>query len=712
MNRAKRKPTRAPQAAATLLLNQRDRRRLLVDIFIPALIFFLTAVVFFPTLQNDFVNWDDFDTLVTNSQYQGLGLAQLRWMFTTFFLGHYQPLTWLTWSLDYLLWGKDPFGFHLINLLIHGANAVLFYFIARRLLQLAFSKLADDQQMNLSLAAAFAALTFAVHPLRVESVAWVTERRDVLSANLLFWTLICYLRATAVQEKNSARRRWMASALVFYVLSLLTNATGMTFAVVLSILDVYPLRRFAGNPRNRLGPNARKVLLEKIPFLALGVIFAVVALFAQEYAGALSRLESYPVPRRLAQAVYGIAFYIWKTLLPLGLSPFYQLYPKPNIFNPFDRPFVISAIVVLALTVASFVLRKRWPALLAAWACYIIVVSPVLGLAQSGPQFVADRYSYLSCLSWALLAGAGVLFALRDSANTAGSHEKILLASGFAGLLLLVLGMLTWNQTFVWRNSESLWRRAVAINPQSTRAQVYLGTILKAQNKFQEAVDHYEQALRIDPDYGDAHYNLAHALAGLNRLDSAIDHLRQYMEKAPPSALTHIDMGTFLGRQGKADEQIREYQEALKLDSQSADAHFALGNALARRGELEEAKKYLSRAVELSPQTGDFYLSLGNLLVKQDLLPEAMEKFREAIRINPGLLPARNNLGRLLAAQGDLPGAIEIFREALRIDPAFAPAHESLAQALDQIGKRDEAVEHYREAVRLMQLGAPAGAQP
>ncbi len=712
MNRANRKNTRAPQAAATPFLSQTDRRRLLIDIFIPAIILLLTVLAFLPMLQNDFVNWDDFDTLVTNSRYQGLGLEQLRWMFTTFFLGHYQPLTWLTWSLDYLLWGKEPFGFHLTNLLIHGANAVLFYFVSRRLLQLAFGNLADNQRMNLSLAAAFAALAFALHPLRVESVAWITERRDVLSANLLFWTLICYLRATTVQETDFVQRRWMAGALLFYVLSLFAKATGMTLAIVLGILDVYPLRRLSGNPTHWLGASARKVFLEKIPFLALGIMFATIALFAQEYAGALSRLEAYPVPRRLAQVFYGILFYVWKTLLPLGLSPFYQLYPKPNIFDPLDRPFVISAILVVVVTGGLFLLRKRWPAPLTAWACYIVFLSPVLGLAQSGPQFVADRYSYLSCLSWAVLAGAGLLYALRRRAQATVVDETFWTTMAPAGLVLVVLGLMTWGQTKIWYNSESLWRRAVAVNPQSTRAQAYLANILKTQNRFPEAVDHYEQALRIDPDYTEIHYNLAQALAGLNKLDLAIDHLRKYMEKTPPSALTHVDMGAFLRRQGKADEEIGEYQQALKIDPQSADAHFALGNALAMRGELEEAKKHLRLAVELSPQTGDYYLSLGNLLVKQGLLPDATETFRKAIRVKPDLLPARNNLGRLLAAQGDLPAAIEIFRETLRINPAFAPAHESLALALAEIGKQDEAMEHYREAARLMQLGAAAGAQP
>jgi tetratricopeptide (TPR) repeat protein len=534
----------------------------------------------------------------------------------------------------------------------------------------------------------------------------------VLSAHFLFWTLICYLRASTAEEFDRHQRNWMAGALGFYLLSLLSKAVGMTLPVVLLILDLYPLRRLSGNWRDWVSAKSRAIYWEKLPFFILATVFATVALYAQDYAEAMATWEHYPLSRRVAQAFYGSAFYIWKTLVPVGLSPFYQLYPRLNLFNPFDRPFVISGIAVAAITVGLLLLRKRCPAALASWACYIVIVSPVLGFAQSGPQLVADRYSYLSCLSWALLAGAGMLFALRGSASAADSHERICVTSGFAGLLLLVLGVLTWNQTYVWRNPETLWRQATAVSPRSSRAHVYLADYLKAQRRLEEAVKHYQTALGIEPDYVDIHYKISQALAGLGRFDQAIDHLRKYIQKAPPSAISHVDLGTFLGRQGKKDEEISEYQDALKIDPRSADAHFALGNALAMRGELEEARKHLRRAVELSPQTGEFYLSLGNVLVKQDLLAEATDNFRKAIEIKPDFLPARNNLGRLLAAQGDLPAAIETFREAVRIDPTFAPAHESLAQALAQIGKRDEAMEHYREAVRLMQLGAPAGAQP
>jgi tetratricopeptide (TPR) repeat protein len=691
-------------------MNPKARPAIVSNLLIPAVVALLTAVTFLPSLQSEFVNWDDVNTLLNNPDYKGLGWTQLRWMFTTFYMGHYQPLTWVSWALDFLFWGDSPLGFHLTNVIFHTANAALFYIISRRLLQIAAPAPSRDTDNTLSVAAAFAALLFALHPLRVESVAWVTERRDVLSAHFLFWTIIFYLRAT--QEADSKRGSWMALSLVCYLFSLLSKASGMTLAAVLVILDIYPLRRLGGPWRAWVDAKSRSIYLEKLPYLVLGIIFGVTAIFAQEYSGALTDLETYPLPRRLAQSFYGLVFYLWKSLWPAGLSPLYQLYPRPNLFDPFDRPFVISAVVVLAITVALYLMRKRWPAGLAAWACYVVVLSPVLGLAQSGPQFVADRYTYLSCLSWALLAGAGWRKALRMIAVGSGKHERALLANGAAAFLLLVLAVVTWQQLRIWRDSESLWRRAVAINPESYRARIYLGgALFNLPMKKREAVQQYREALRIIPGSAEAHYKIAHALAAVGEYGEAVTHLRSYIEKVPGSASPHIELGIFLAQQGRTDEEIVEYRAALKLDPASVDAHYGLGNALARRGEFVDAKNHLMRAAELNPRRSDIFFSLGNLYVKENLLAQAVESFSQAVRVKPDYLTARNNLGRVFAAQGDMRRALEQFREALRIDPTYVPAHESLAQALADLGRKEEAMNHYREVVRLTQPSAGRGPQ-
>src|SRR4051812_21592681 len=247
---------------------------------LPVCVVALTLACFLPVLTNGFVDWDDGQLLFQNSNYRGLDWPHIRWMFSTFYMGHYQPLTWTTFGLDYLLWGLDPFGYHLTNLVLHCANALLFYFVALRLLLLAGRGVDAHRVSGLYLATALAALLFALHPLRVESVAWITERRDVLSGLFFLATLYCYLQGA---ERSTARRPWMAAAVIFYLLSLLSKAAGMALPIVLVVLDFYPLRRLASG-RWR-APEARRVWLEKIPFVILALVFGVVALLAQRDAG-------------------------------------------------------------------------------------------------------------------------------------------------------------------------------------------------------------------------------------------------------------------------------------------------------------------------------------------------------------------------------------------------------------------------------------------
>lgn len=550
----------------------------------PCVIGVATATVFLPVLQNGFVIWDDDANFLNNPHYRGLGWAQLRWMFTTFHLGHYQPLSWISLGLDYLIWGINPFGYHLTNLLFHCANAVLFYFIARRLLEFALPRSNQEEYPNITLAAAGAALLFAVHPLRVESVAWITERRDVLSAHFLFWTLLCYLRAVRGQGASFGDGRWLAEALVFYVLSLLSKAWGMTLPVLLCLLDVYPLRRMEGDPASWFGASARRVLLEKMPFVALAIIFAVLAVIAQESAGAMASLAGYPLPRRIAQAFYGIAFYLWKTLWPMGLSP---LYESARELDPLDWPYLAGAVVVTGISIVLFVLRRRCPAGLAAWLSYLALVAPVSGVAQAGPQLVADRYSYLSCLGWALLAGGVVA-----NFHSYWKRKGWIFAGGISAavvLALIGLGILTWKQTEVWHDTESLWRHATTLDPESSIARNQLGNALADRGALDEAIEQYGQALRIKPAYAGAHFNLAMALGDRGDLARAIQHYEAAVRFDPANANAHNNLGAILVQRGELDAAIDHYHQALQIRPEFPEARDNLSRALAIRARTEKA---------------------------------------------------------------------------------------------------------------------------
>src|SRR6266581_4865563 len=529
---------------------------------VPALIALVTFAAFLPVLQNQFVDWDDQRNFLDNHHYRGLGWTHLRWMWTTH-LGHYIPLTWMTLGLDYLLWGMNPVGYHLTNLLLHAANAVVFFFVVRRILTLALPS-PSERGHALAVSAGVAALVFAIHPLRVESVAWVTERRDVLSGLFYLSTILMYLRACEREERG---RGWYWGTVALFVGALLSKSMVVNLPVVLLILDVYPLRRLGGSLGWWSEP-ARRIYVEKIPFVLLAATasaIAVMSLFSIHAAASLAQLG---VPSRLAISAHGLCFYLWKMILPVNLSPIYEL---PRTVSPWAMPFILSFGLAVAITAIVLTLRRRVLGLPAAWLAYLVVLLPVLGIFQNGSQIAADRYTYLAGLGWAILAGAGLL--------SSWSRLPFLLI-GLVVIIPVGLGTLTWNQVHVWHDSKTLWAHALAIDPNSSVAQNDFGEALAQQGKPAEAIEHYRQALNIKPDYADAHYNLGGALAQQGKLADAIHHYQRALQITPDDADAHIHWGLALAQQGRLAEAIEHYRQALRINPGHADAQSNLLNAI------------------------------------------------------------------------------------------------------------------------------------
>src|SRR5213593_3440832 len=527
----------------------------------PLLVALFTLAAFLPALQNQFVNWDDKDNFLDNHHYRGLGWTHLRWMWTTH-LGHYIPLTWMTFGLDYLLWGMNPVGYHLTSLLLHVTNAVVFFFVVRWLLTRALPS-PSEHGYALAVAAGFAALVFAIHPLRVESVAWVTERRDVLSGLFYLLTILMYLRACARRARG---RGWYWLSVAVFGCALLSKSMVVSLPVVLLILDVYPLRRLGGALAWWSEP-ARRIYGEKIPFVLLAAAASAIAVIAQSSIHAAASLAQLSVPGRLAVAAYGLSFYLWNTVAPVNLSPLYELRPP---VNPGTMPFILSYGLVLAITAIILALRRRVPGLPAVWLAYIVVLLPVLGIFQSGQQIAADRYTYLAGLGWAILAGAGLLFSLGRSKTGTLTTSPI---AGVAMCLVVGLGVLTWDQVKVWHDSEKLWTHVLAMDPQSSIAENNLGVARAGERKLAEAVEHYQRALQIRPEHAGAHYNLGNALARQGKLTEAIEHYQQAVHIKPDHADAHNNLGNALARLGKLTEAIEHYQQAVDLKPDSAEAH-------------------------------------------------------------------------------------------------------------------------------------------
>lgn len=647
---------------------------------IPLLVLLAAIVAFLPILQNGFVNWDDDKNLLENPNFRGLGWKEIRWMFSTFYMSNYRPLTWVSLGADYLLWGMIPSGYHLTSLLLHGANALLLYFITLRLFTIAFTAPSAPERLALKMGAAFAALMFGVHPLRVEAVAWASARNDVLSGFFLLWSVLCYLRYAAASEVPRAQSRWMVLSVMLYAFSLLSKAMGIMFPIVLMTLDVYPLRRLSGGPGSWFGPSARRVWWEKLPYLVLGLVAALLAVIAKVEQGAVRTLDLYGWAPRIAQSFYGLAFYLWKTVLPVSLSPLYEL---PVHINPWDWHFILSTAAVLALSVVCFVLRRRWPAGLAAWVCYVVILAPVLGIAQSGPQSVADRYSYLPCMGFAMLLGTGLIhrgpFRLKEYSWTRTFVVGLPIA------ILLSLGILTWKQARIWHDSETLWRNAL-VAQESKLAHNNLGNVLADKGLFQEAAYHYRGAIRIDAAYAPAYNNLGLIFARLGDLDRAVENYRQALRINPIYTDAHTNLANVLASRGELEQAEHHYRQALRLNPNDMKAHNNLGLILAGRGELEEATRHYLMALESNPLKRDAHLihfNLANALTALGQMDQALKHFRAAVKIQPYFAEAHHGLGRVMAELGKLDEAIGHFEQAIRINPDLQEARESLNRALE-----------------------------
>ncbi|HEY9228349.1 MAG TPA: tetratricopeptide repeat protein, partial [Gemmatimonadaceae bacterium] len=492
--------------------------------------------MFAPALFNQFVNWDDEETLIGNVAYRGLGLRELRWMWTTFHTGHYQPLTWMSWGFDYLVWGLNPVGYHLGNLVLHALNAALVAVVAMRLL-VASQPERRESAMDWLFGVA-AGLLFGLHPLRVESVAWATERRDVLSTCFFLLAILVYLQyaSRASQTGDASRLPKLGAAVGLFACALLSKAITVTLPAVLLILDIYPLRRLGGN-RGWWNRETRHVYLEKIPFAILAAGSALLAPHA------LGHVPQLAVAKKIAVSSFSFAFYLWKTVIPRSLSPLYEM---PAIVNPTEPRYLVGYVVVILAAVVAVAARRRWPIVTAGLAAYTVTALPVLGVVQNGPQIAADRYAYLPGVALGILGAAGLLWLADRTARST--------AMAIGGAVLAVFSALTWRQIHVWRDTATLWGHAIALDGRSPVARENAGL----------------QYFRS----GD--------------LDGAIREFQRTVELKPASPTAHVNWGVALARQGHLDSAISHYQIAYQLDSTTDDALVNWGVALQDQGRVEE----------------------------------------------------------------------------------------------------------------------------
>lgn len=559
-------------------------------------------IVYLPALQCDFVNWDDDKYVYENEHIRSLDFEFLKWSFG-FHILNWHPITLLSHSVDYALWGLNPIGHHLTNIIFHSVNTFLLFILIVYLLanfRLAKSSFSETNYKTATgniIAASVAALLFGIHPIHVESVAWVSERKDVLSTFFVLLSLIFYSKY-ALSQKIKRQTWYYILSFSLFVLALMSKPMAVTVPLILVILDIFPFQRFSSE--NSLGANI-KLVMEKLPFILFSLISTALTIIAQHSGHAIASLKTYPLPLRIATAVNGLTFYLEKILLPIGLSPFY---PLPTNDSLFSLKYILAAVLVVSITIFCVWAWKGGSKIYAAvWAYYIITLLPVIGIIQLGEQAAADRYSYMPGIGPFFLIGLGISYAWDkhySSKRLAYFCKKIILFMLI--LIFLTLSILTVKQTKIWTDSITLWS--------------------------------YE--LKGYPDFWLAHYNRAHAYITLGEYDRAlkdVDKAISYNPKYPQSyylrAVNHIGLGDYR-------QALTDLDKAIKLDPQFAQAYHVRANVYIKLENYQKALPDLDKVIELkSGFIEEAHRNKCEIYKKLDDHQQTIKDCTKTIEINP-----------------------------------------------------------------------------
>jgi tetratricopeptide (TPR) repeat protein len=643
----------------------------------------VTTMVYWQVGGFEFVRYDDDKYIMENPVVSnGLSLEGIRWAFSSFEHSNWHPLTWLSHMLDVQLFGLDAGRHHRVNLFFHILNTLILFVLLQRM--------TGDLWKS-----GFVAALFALHPLHVESVAWIAERKDLLSAFFFLLTLLAYERYARM------RGPWNYLLVVMlFALGLLSKPMVVTLPFVLLLLDFWPLGRFAFTSSDSSAPAEgavgrrivalikfnRRLILEKIPLLALSAMSCAVTIIAQR--SAMKALEAVPFDARILNAIVAYAEYIYRFFVPVDLA---VLYPYRSV----TTGQVLGAAVLLASITALVVYRRKTRSLLVGWFWYLGTLVPVIGLVQVGVQAFADRYTYLPSIGLFIL----LTWLVADLSDRLPYRVAVLTAGAL--LILAGLSAATVSQARYWVNSETLFAHALQSTTDNYVVHSNFGAWLAGQGRTEDAIRHYNEALRIKPDDGDARYNLANVLVRQAKYQEAIAQYREVLRSAPDHLMARNNLALCLIQTGERRAAIEQFQEILRLNPGFEAAKQNLAMLLAAE---EKAKIPAGGLPTPGPADGiplEENMRLGQEAVKQGDLDSAVAHFGGAVRSAPNHVPARIGLGLALAYKGDIDGAIRQFRAAVKLDPNNADVQNSLGVALMQKGQLDEAQTHLQRAIKI-----------
>ena len=630
----------------------------------------LTIAVFGQTIRYQFVNFDD-DLYVYNTPAIKAGLTPkgISAAFISQHAHNWHPLTTISHMLDCQLYGLNAGGHHVTNVILHTIAVLLLFWVL-------------EQMTGATWRSALVAALFAVHPLHVESVAWVSERKDILSAVFFFLMLLAYNR----YARTPSLIRYLVVVLLFAA-GLMSKPMLVSAPIILFFLDYWPLRRFEQSSliRGKIKASEsdeqrrkiRRLYFEKIPLVILSAVACILTFVLQKRtAGAIPPL---PFLWRIQNAFVSYVIYIWQTLWPTRLAVFY---PHPN--DTLGLWEVILAVLLLvAITTGAVIFRKRRPYLLTGWFWYLVMLIPVIGFVQVGEQGHADRYTYLPHIG---LFVAVVWFAL-DMATIRRSKPQVTVTAAAAVLVIVALAWAAFIQTSYWRNSETLWKHALAVTSDNDVAHNNLGYLCNDRGELDEAISHFESAARIRSAKRDPHYNLA-------------------------SAFVQMNLGDALVRKGRSDDAMLHYNEAMRLQPNYADAYYNRGTVLFAKGRTDEAIADWTKALEMNPNDADAHTSLGNALLEKGLLREAIAHYLTASALAPEDPHSRNNLAWIMATASDNSirdgaRALGFATKAVQLSGGREPLFlRTLAAAYAESGRFSEAIAVAQQAVVIANMQA------
>jgi tetratricopeptide (TPR) repeat protein len=636
---------------------KRDRNKLYV-ISICVVLVLATVIAYEQVRHNDFVGYDDYSYVTENPNVtEGITRESILWAFTTPYAYNWHPLTWLSHTLDCQLFGLNAAGHHIVNLFFHIANTLLLFWVLKKMTGAIWQS-------------AFVAAAFALHPLHVESVAWVAERKDVLSGFFWMLTMTAYVRYT--EQPGIKRYLLVVSA---FCLGLLSKPMLVSLPFVLLLLDYWPLGR---GQRGRL-------IAEKIPLFVLAAASSLVTYIIQQQTGAMAGADKLPLTFRTTNALVSYISYIGKMVYPSRLAVFY-----PHPFNKLPIwQLIVSAVMLAVISTIVIYMGRRRRYLVVGWLWYLGTLVPVIGLVQVGLQAMADRYTYLPLIGIFIIVswGAADLTAKRRYRNTGLGIT--------ASIILVALLICTRMQLRHWQNSLTLFGHALEVTENNPIMHNNYGEALLENGQLEESVTHFNEALRLRPADFEARYNLGLAFLRQGKIDEAIACFTESLRTSDKPYKVHNDLGLAYAEKGKLDLAIGNYNEALRLKPDYVKAINNLGSALKEQGKIDEAIKQWERALQLRPDYANPHYNLGVTMAERGKYDDAVRHLNEALRTRPDWAEAHYDLGGIYVRQGKLKLAVEQFAEALRLKPDYLTARVSLAHTLLALGQVRSAIEQY-----------------